>query len=91
MKIYEDVVVKKVGAVVCDIYPDIDPHFNPLSDKLTDNACSTLTFTFGYGSSMDGMVLELDLSEKASKEIFEMLRNKYGADKIDARLKDYMM
>jgi len=91
MKIYEDVVVKKVGAVVCDIYPDIDPHFNPLSDKLTANACSTLILTFGYGSSMDGMVLELDLSEKASKEIFEMLRNKYGADKIDTKLKDYMM
>ena len=86
MKIYEDVVVKKVCAVVCDIYPDIDPHFNPLSNKLMDNACSTLTFTFDYGSSMDGMVLELDLSEKASKEILEMLRNKYGADKIDARV-----
>jgi len=90
MKIYEDVVVKKVGAFVCDIYPDIDPHFNPLSDTLIANACSTLRLTFGYGSGMDGMELELDLSEKASKEIFEMLRNKYGADKIDNKLKDYL-
>lgn len=91
MKIYEDVVVKKVCAVVCDIYPNVDPHFNPLNDKLVANACSTLTLTFGYGSGMDGRVLELDLSEKASTEIFMILKNKYGVDKIDTKLKDYSL
>ena len=85
MKIYEDVMVKRVAATVCDLYPP-----EKSRRKQETNAYATLTMDFGYGSSMDGILLELDLSERASQEILELLRAKYGVEKIDSHLKDYM-
>jgi hypothetical protein len=95
MKIYEDVYVKQVVAVRCDLYPNLELNHNNFSknlitgeQSLSSNAYATLTVDFGYGSKWDGMKLELDLSDKAADEILKMLIDKYGKKIIDSRMID---
>lgn len=95
MKIYEDVYVKQVSAVRCDLYPNEETNHvnfnrNPVTGEqsLSSNAYTTLTMDFGYGSKWDGMKLELDLSDTAADEILKMLRDKYGKKIINSRMID---
>lgn len=89
MKIYKEMYVKQVVAVICDIHPDAEASINSVDDgDLQSNAFSTLTMEFGYGSDMDGKRLELHLSDEAVHEILGLLQRKYGREKIESHLID---
>lgn len=59
----------------------ITPGVREVSEDICDvtgqPAVARLTMWFGYGSSRDGDVLEVDLSREAADEVLALLQSKY--------------
>jgi hypothetical protein len=74
MHIYKKHTVNVVDKTLCDITGNL--------------AGASLNLTFGYGSKNDGNKLNMDLDADTADSILNLLKEKFGEDKINKCLID---